>query len=168
MRPQQFLCVLTVISFTLAGCSNHPRTATDEQISVQIGKNWRLQRDAVANQIRLERRVPFWTVSSDLLAFHSHPSCLTGEQITQYEQNFIAPLKKRGASIHQFTLQTGAGEMRCNSGLYPKTENLQTEFLMCYRPEVNLLYAGDSSHEDEVRDMVRTTHGDKPCSPARK
>jgi hypothetical protein len=168
MRSQQFLCVLTVISFTLAGCSSAIRTATDEQISVQIGRNWRLQPDSVTNQIRLERRVPFWTVSSDLLAFHSHLSCLTDEQITQYEQNFIEPLKKRGANIHQFTLQTGAGEMRCTSGLYPKTENLQTEFLMCYRPEVTLLYAGDLSHEDEVRDMIRNTHDDKPCSPARK
>jgi len=103
-------------------------------------------------------------ISSDLLAFHSHPFCITGDQITQSEQNFIDPLKKRGARIHQFTLQTGSGDMSCTASVYPKAEDIQTEFLMCYRPEVNLLYAGDSSHEAEVLDIIRTTHDDKPCS----
>jgi len=166
----RFITALGALSVILSAtsCTSSPQIETDGQVSLQVDKRWEIQRDS-PEKLRFGRRPGIWGISIDKLAFNSHKECLTQDRIEKSEEAFIEPLQKRGAAISSFTLQTGAGTASCVSAIYhPDSANKRTEFLICYLPEVNALYAGDSLYENEAKKMIQSLHDQRACTPSTK
>jgi hypothetical protein len=155
------------IALLLVGCTHRQTLVSDGQISVQLDNRWRLQPDQ-KSPLYLERREGLWGSSPDLLAFHSHPACMTPAFMAKSQTAFTEGLSKRGATIHSFALATEAGPSTCVVAIHHNPDPpLSTEFLSCYLPEANVLYAGDPAFEPEAIKMIQSLHSDRPCTTQR-
>jgi hypothetical protein len=135
-------------------------------VSLQIDNNWKVQ-PGTNGMTRLQSRVPFWEESTDRLAFNSHSECKTPDSISHDEKAFADAFRKRSQTPHFFRLLTKDGSARCVSNTSNSSEHKgDTEFLQCYLPDVNVLFAGDVSREAEATKMITSIKSERPCTPA--